>query len=1069
MIINPNDSSISNFNLDELVQKIINYRNEKNFILYENINENFIIQVLEKDRMIDLDNYFKLKKIDIIEFVKYFISNIIKRDDEAIYIIIASIDLFRSISQKLSLSQYIQMSDITSYICDVYQKYINVYLFFFFFKSKQQKNHSQYKIQSFNFPEQQKYKIDPSKVRDVDINMAPIYGKNDEGIQRLVKQQIQTDSTHHINHNVKAGLYAEAINSIISIDTLSDKINIHDINCKQTQIIKPSSKNISEQVKQTRLNENIIFGIAWSEKQQRLGATMKDFKLIFWDKCDNFKYEKEIQIQNLISQYQTNIWYIEFINSWITTSNKNQLYVWDLEKEIIIKTLSSPKIKQSIFNVVEIQQFKLLAVGSLEKLITVWDFQKNQIIQQIECSKAGVHSFSYFQTYQVFVCSGFSNNVYIYNLEPNNFDIIYKGELIGHQSMVSTVDCIEKTCMILSADDTGTIKIWDIRTLKCIQSINCGLKTIITKLINIYQKGKLCFLGTRINMIDFSEKDIIIKKQNKKNELFPVKIDFLQDQIVAITRKDIRFIDLDNGKISQIFVGLFEKTDDITVFKQYYQGNKFIIGNNKGNIELHDMFNGELLHKLGSHSNEVTCIKFDYLNDMIISGSWDSSIKIQNLNEKTFEIKRQINNCFYNKEITFIELSVYHNLLFMASNSEKIYIYDYEFTKLLSCIELNLNTEPTSIRVINGFCLVLIASNDGYVYVMHFNKKELQFSAKLIAILDIDLLIGLKKTPKEEQKKESISISAEKNQNITPINAQKDKKRFQNLNQKSKYSIRFNFIDNIQTDSNTSKSNLSYQTINQLEFTNKNKQQQKNNIFCKSVSKYAQPQNFAEQDIQKQSNNQIQLEQNEKNQYFVCKFVVDYELSLQNQISVCNLYCALNKGSIIALDLLNIISQFDNIFYVEHANKRQNYNANRVCQENFLKVKIIYQKLQISKISDEGKISYKKPYFYKKILFFNIPNAHKDIITQIKILFLNEKYLLTGSMDFYIKIWDRKTGFLKGSLNINHPLPISMEYRKRQILIIKKEGYLCVKDYRCNFLKILQVNVFQGIKKYKNC
>lgn len=73
---------------------------------------------------------------------------------------------------------------------------------------------------------------------------------------------------------------------------------------------------------------------------------------------------------------------------------------------------------------------------------------------------------------------------------------------------------------------------------------------------------------------------------------------------------------------------------------------------------------------------------------MLISGGWDSNIKISHLTNNGSEIKREIKNCFFNKEVTIIEVSVYHNLLFAASNSENIYVFDYEFAKLLYCIEL---------------------------------------------------------------------------------------------------------------------------------------------------------------------------------------------------------------------------------------------------------------------------------------------------------------------------------------------------------------------------------------------
>lgn len=72
----------------------------------------------------------------------------------------------------------------------------------------------------------------------------------------------------------------------------------------------------------------------------------------------------------------------------------------------------------------------------------------------------------------------------------------------------------------------------------------------------------------------------------------------------------------------------------------------------------------------------------DYLNKLVVSGGWDASIKIQLLNDG--EIKREIVNFFSNKEVTHIEVSVYHNLIFASSNASPIYVFDYEFAKLIS-------------------------------------------------------------------------------------------------------------------------------------------------------------------------------------------------------------------------------------------------------------------------------------------------------------------------------------------------------------------------------------------------
>ncbi len=86
----------------------------------------------------------------------------------------------------------------------------------------------------------------------------------------------------------------------------------------------------------------------------------------------------------------------------------------------------------------------------------------------VELPKAGIHSLVYSNTYSVLLTAGFENNVNIFIIHPLYNDSFLLGKLIGHTSMVTAVEVIEKTPMAITADDSGALKIWDIRSLICI-------------------------------------------------------------------------------------------------------------------------------------------------------------------------------------------------------------------------------------------------------------------------------------------------------------------------------------------------------------------------------------------------------------------------------------------------------------------------------------------------------------------------------------------------------------------------------------------------------------------------
>ncbi len=55
--------------------------------------------------------------------------------------------------------------------------------------------------------------------------------------------------------------------------------------------------------------------------------------------------------------------------------------------------------------------------------------------------------------------------------------------------------------MLVSADDKGKVKLWDIRNYKCIQTLDFRDKTNITKLLDMMPLGKIGVFGSRINFV----------------------------------------------------------------------------------------------------------------------------------------------------------------------------------------------------------------------------------------------------------------------------------------------------------------------------------------------------------------------------------------------------------------------------------------------------------------------------------------------------------------------------------------------------------------------------------------
>ena len=428
----------------------------------------------------------------------------------------------------------------------------------------------------------------------------------------------------------------------------------------------------------------------------------------------------------------------------MTTDKTNQLYSWDLESEQPACILTSDHIKNAIADVAAIEILKLVAVASMDKLITLWDVSSKRIMLEIQLSNAGAHSIVYVPMFQTLITAGYENVICLWEVNTDYLDYSLTGRLVGHSSMIAAVQIIQKTPMIVSSDDIGHIKVWDIRNFSCLQTIEMGSKTIITKIIDMYSCGKIGFLGSRVSIMEFEDTHDIKNKLLKKEAQWPIQVDYNLNlnEVIVCTKKDVRFIDAATGRVKKIYADLlYNKEDDITVFRLIQQNKRFVLGDQHGKLGLYLYSTGECLKYLNGHSNEITSLGIDYINNLIISAGWDSQVVIQKETKTSFQTKRTITNAHHSKAISVLEVSVYHNLFITGSLNSTLYIWDYEYSRLIGSLEIEPQAEPTAVQFVNGLEVVIVCTTIGTVHFFHLARRgqsilDIRYVAKIELTID---------------------------------------------------------------------------------------------------------------------------------------------------------------------------------------------------------------------------------------------------------------------------------------------------------------------------------------------
>jgi WD40 repeat protein len=169
---------------------------------------------------------------------------------------------------------------------------------------------------------------------------------------------------------------------------------------------------------------------------------------------------------------------------WITADHSFSIYGWDIEKETTNFKIQK-RLKNEIIDIVELAYIKKVAIGCLDKTLQIWNLYQSQMLMKIDFPQGGLHSIVFNCPFQVLLTAGYENCISIISLDYQHQEHNLIGKLIGHNSMVTTVQCVDKTPMVVSCDDTGVIKVWDIRKLSCIQTVAMESRNVIQKIFDI--------------------------------------------------------------------------------------------------------------------------------------------------------------------------------------------------------------------------------------------------------------------------------------------------------------------------------------------------------------------------------------------------------------------------------------------------------------------------------------------------------------------------------------------------------------------------------------------------------
>jgi WD40 repeat protein len=150
-----------------------------------------------------------------------------------------------------------------------------------------------------------------------------------------------------------------------------------------------------------------------------------------------------------------------------------------------------------------------LASASLDKKVILWDTITGEQKRVYSDHTMGVVTLTFNSEHILLFSAGFDHEIYVWN--PYIDNPVYKvSEVQSHSAPIVSLFAIDHTPQLLSTDSDGIMKIWDIRSFECIQTINVEenfeqAKFSLSSMLYLPNHKRVMIAGRKLMFFDYDK------------------------------------------------------------------------------------------------------------------------------------------------------------------------------------------------------------------------------------------------------------------------------------------------------------------------------------------------------------------------------------------------------------------------------------------------------------------------------------------------------------------------------------------------------------------------------------